>query len=348
MRKLRIGIIGHFGGPKKFNDGQTIKTLTIYRALKEAGFEQTEAIDTYYIRKSPFRFIRVFVAGLLHDQKIIILLSYKGRRVLFPILYWLARYMKKEIYHYSIGGRLASEVKRKRHWKKYISAFKGNWVESHALEKELGELGVKNAVYIPNFKRLNSLAEQNLQYAHTEPYKFCLFSRVMAEKGVEDAITAICDVNRSAGRQIAVLDIYGMIEPAYSERLREILQNTNDCNYCGVVPAEESVETLKGYFALLFPTHWRHEGIPGTIIDALSAGIPVIARKWQYCDEMIEDGYTGLVYDFDKPKLLKEKILTAIENSSQMFEMKKHCLQKAKEYSENRVIKQILKEMGVD
>ena len=99
---------------------------------------------------------------------------------------------------------------------------------------------------------------------------------------------------------------------------------------------------------MLFPTHWKHEGIPGTIIDALSAGVPVIARRWQYCDEMLKDGYTGLIYDFEQPEQLKTKIIYAINHKSDMMVMKRNCLKKAESYSEEHVIKQIIKEMGVE
>ena len=46
---MRIGIIGHFGGKEKFNDGQTVKTIAIYDALKRYGIEDVDKIDTYYI-----------------------------------------------------------------------------------------------------------------------------------------------------------------------------------------------------------------------------------------------------------------------------------------------------------
>ena len=45
---MRIGIIGHFGGKEKFNDGQTVKTIAIYDALKRYGIEDVDKIDTYY------------------------------------------------------------------------------------------------------------------------------------------------------------------------------------------------------------------------------------------------------------------------------------------------------------
>ena len=44
---MRIGIIGHFGGKEKFYDGQTVKIIAIYDALKRYGFEDVDKIDSY-------------------------------------------------------------------------------------------------------------------------------------------------------------------------------------------------------------------------------------------------------------------------------------------------------------
>lgn len=91
--------------------------------------------------------------------------------------------MNKDVYHYGIGGRLAREVEEKPKWKKYVSSFKGNWMESIELADQLQKLGVKNAIYLPNFKKLRLMKETELRKEYDEPYKLCTFSRVMKEKG---------------------------------------------------------------------------------------------------------------------------------------------------------------------
>lgn len=344
---MRIGIIGHFGGNEKFNDGQTVKTVAIYDALKRYGIEGIDKIDTYYIRRNPLRFLWQFMSGFFRDKKYIVLLSSNGRRVLFPILSFMSRFMNKDVYHYGIGGRLAREVSEKPSWKNYVSSFKSNWMESIELAERLQKLGVNNAIYLPNFKKLNIMTEVELCTEYQEPYKLCTFSRVMKEKGIEDAIDAIRAINAEYGKTVVKLDIYGPAEEAYLKHLQKVIAQDCACSYRGVVPANESVEALKDYYALLFPTHWRHEGIPGTIIDALSAGVPVIARRWQYCDEMITDGKTGLPYDFNEPALLKNRIEYAINHPKEIISMKKNCLTKAALYSEDYVMKKIAKELGI-
>lgn len=114
---MGIAIVGHFGGKEKFNDGQTIKTIAIYDALIRYGERDVEKIDTYYIKRNPLKFLWLFISALCKDQKYIVLLSSNGRKVLFPILSFMSRYMKKEVYHYGIGGRLAREVGEKKNGK---------------------------------------------------------------------------------------------------------------------------------------------------------------------------------------------------------------------------------------
>lgn len=345
---MRIGIIGHFGGNERFNDGQTVKTIAIYDALKRYGIEDVDKIDTYYIRKNPFAFLLQFLRGILRDKKYIVLLSSNGRKVLFPVLSFMSRYMNKDVYHYGIGGRLAREVSEKPKWKKYVSSFKSNWMESIELAEQLQKLGVRNAIYLPNFKKLNIMKESELRIEYNSPFRFCTFSRVMKEKGIEDAIEAIRNINTEHGKKVVTLDIYGPAEESYLSHLREILKDDDACTYKGVVPANESVETLKDYYVLLFPTHWKHEGIPGTIIDALSAGVPTIARRWQYCDEMLQHMVTGYIYDFDKPEKLKDTILYAIEHVEKTVQMKKACIKRAYDYSEDYVIQYVAQQMKIE
>lgn len=85
--------------------------------------------------------------------------------------------------------------------------------------------------------------------------------------------------------------------------------------------------------------------MPGTIIDALAAGLPIIARRWEFCDGMVDNNVTGLVYEFDQPEKLEEKIRWAIDNPSLIENMKKNCLSKAIEYSEDYVMKNIIGQM---
>ena len=62
---------------------------------------------------------------------------------------------------------------------------------------------------------------------------------------------------------------------------------------------------------------------------------------------MIKDEYNGLVYDFDKPEQLVDKIKYAIDNQRLVNTMRFNCIDEAKRYSEEEVVTRIMSEMGV-
>ena len=95
---MEVAILGHFGGKKIYNDGQTVKTLAIHDALVRYGIKVTK-VDSYYVKRNPILFIWLFLKLLLECKIIIVLLSSNGRRVFFPILYFLVKFFGKRVFH---------------------------------------------------------------------------------------------------------------------------------------------------------------------------------------------------------------------------------------------------------
>ena len=86
----------------------------------------------------------------------------------------------------------------------------------------LEKRGFFNVVVLYNFKELNVVSPGNIMYPKSEPYKLCTFSRVMKEKGIEDAIDAVRSVNAHFGRTVYTLDIFGQVDAGYEERFSEL------------------------------------------------------------------------------------------------------------------------------
>ncbi len=58
---------------------------------------------------------------------------------------------------------------------------------------------------------------------------------------------------------------------------------------------------------MLFPTKFKTEGIPGTIIDAYASGLTVVSSIWDNYNEIIDDGITGIGYEIDNYNDFKKK-----------------------------------------
>ena len=261
---------------------------------------------------------------------------------MFCFFYFVSELLKKEVYHDCIAGSLDRELAGHPKWFKFINEFKVNWMESPEQVEKLQKMGISNVKYLPNFKHIEPVSLEEMRaFQYSKPFRFCTFSRVEPKKGIEDALKVIQQINNTEG-VVAQLDVYGPVQPGFEEWFEQI-QNTyrGICNYKGIVDPHDSVGVLKYYFALLFPTQYYTEGMPGTIIDAMFAGVPVIARRWAWCDNMIQSGYNGISYDFDNPELLKEIILQVVNNPQTILSLKENCLKESNKYSEEVIVEKI-------
>lgn len=96
--------------------------------------------------------------------------------------------------------------------------------------------------------------------------------------------------------------------------------------------SDETIDTIKNYYSILFPTYWDGEGSTGTILEGFIAGVPVIATDWHCYKEMIRNGYNRLVYPSKEAEILSEAILWIINQSKNVIDLKKYCLKSAEYY----------------
>lgn len=347
MRK--IAIIGHYGADTDLCDGQTVKIKSLVSAIQATRPDvNLKIVDTYYMMNSrKLYFCWLLLSTLLTTKHIIFLPAARGRLYMFKFFYYVGKVMGKKLYHDCIAGSLDEELIEHPIWIKYLNSFEYNWMESPEQVEKLKRMGVINAEFLPNFKNLQPvIITDSIKPISTKTFKFCIFSRVLPMKGIEDAMEAIECLHEKKGVDV-YLDIYGPIEKGQEEWFEKALNKySNICSYKGVVQFEKSVDVLKDYFALLFPTRFYTEGMPGTIIDAMFAGLPVIARRWAWCDNMITNGVNGISYDFEHPELLNDILERIIDNPQIIFDMKKNCVKKAEEYSPKKICQRIFEAMS--
>ncbi len=334
----KLFICGFFADGKNIYNGQLVKTHETYNLLKDKfGEEKVDYVDTYNWKKHPFKLLRNFFIGAKKADFIIMLPAHKGVKVFSSLLLIAKKIFKCKIFYDVIGGWIPGMTKENIKLKKRLKQFDGIWVETKNMKAELEEQGFTNIGIVPNFKNITPLKEDELIFNTEKPFKFCFFARVTREKGVEEAVTAIKEINNKYGKNTAIFDIYGPVDSGYIEGLKETFDES--IRYMGVVPPEKSVETLKNYFALLFPTYYQGEGFPGTIIDAFLSGTPVIASNWKYNAEIVQDKYTGLIFEHNNINALIKSIDYSIKNKNLMNKYKFNCIHEAKKYQGDEIAK---------
>lgn len=339
----KVCVIGHFGFGKEMLNGQTIKTKIITAELeKRLGGDQIMKIDTHGGVRTLPKVIVQMVKGFRCCENIIILPAQNGIRIFAPLCVAFNKLYQRKLHYVVIGGWLDDLLESKPRLLKALDSFTTIYVETRTMKYDLEKRGLRNLCVLPNFKDIHILTENELVYPTGEPYCLCTFSRVMKEKGIEDAVEAVKAINEKYGRTVYTLDIYGQIDAEQTKWFEDLKASfPGYVRYEGVVPFDKTVGSLKKYYALLFPTYYDGEGFAGTLLDAMSAGVPVIASNWKYNAEVIIQNKTGmLVPPKDVTALVQALELTL---SGDLNEMKKTCIKEAQNYAPNNVIQVIMK-----
>ncbi len=108
------------------------------------------------------------------------------------------------------------------------------------------------------------------------------------------------------------------------------------------VPWDEFVTQVMPTFDLfVFPTRFDYS--PFAVIEAMAAGLPVIASNVGSIPEMVEDGVTGFLIEPDNAEQLIDRISWAVNNRHRLREMGEDARRSAlAAYSADRTYPQLL------
>jgi glycosyltransferase involved in cell wall biosynthesis len=340
----KAGVCGHFGIGRNLLNGQTVKTKTVTEELKNRlGETQVAVADSCGGFKAMPRMAADVLRLFKGCENVIMMPANRGLRFFAPLFLTYNKFYRRRIHYIVIGGWLDTFLESHKWLVGLLKKFDAIYVESETMKTALCERGFDNAVVMHNFKKLKSLSENELEYPDGEPYKLCTFSRVMKEKGIEDAIDAVKTVNSRLGRTVYTLDIFGQVDKDYEERFSELKKTFPDFIRCGgAIDADRSTETLKSYFALLFPTYYRGEGFAGTLIDAMSAGVPVIASDWKYNSEFVVPGRTGVIIKNCNLEKLAKVLADIADDSEKWNSMRLSALREAEKYSPEKASRPLI------
>lgn len=344
--KDEILIVGAFGFDTMDTGGQPVKTRELYYGLQEAiGEEKVHSLETIGWKKHPIKLFLDFFRKARKAKAIIMLPAHNGVAVFSRLLVFAKKLFHCRIYYDVIGGWLPEKLAESKRLGSWLFCFNGIWVETTTMKENLLKSGLTNLFVIRNFKTLTPVSMNEIGKNERDTLKLCTFSRVVREKGIEDAVRAVI----STRQEFPVsLDIYGPIDNGYAMEFEELQKTFPEyIHYQGVASPANSVNVLKEYDALLFPTRYATEGIPGTIVDAYAAGVPVISSRWNSYGDVVEENVTGVGYEIGDIQGLRDCIRRFCTNREELKRMSKACRKKYDSYSKGVVISQIVDIIGL-
>lgn len=195
---------------------------------------------------------------------------------------------------------------------------------AHALAAMQNNALKKSAEFTPNY------ISGNLRLA--------FISRICITKGLDTLKKLWDDVQSKKVNLNFSIDFYGqIIDKYYSDNL----SNISNYQYKGVLKPEDVIPTLKKYDALIFPTHYDGEGCPGILVEALFAGLPIIASDWKYNSEFVENGVNGILCETNNVADYENAIRRLSENHKLIHEMSENALRKSALYTSQNAAKRL-------
>jgi glycosyltransferase involved in cell wall biosynthesis len=340
MKKYLVGVIGHFSSGNSAANGQTIKTRIMYEALlNKYGDDAIVLCDTYRWKRNPIKLLVNCIKIAKYSKNVIILPAHNGVKVFVPLMYLLRFVFVYKIHYVVIGAWLNGLLTQHKIIKSMLKTYDGIFVETLTSQKDLKETGLENIYLIPNFKYFTITDKINDYSRRSGPLKLCTFSRVVENKGIEDAIDAVTAINKKHGDTKYTLDIYGQVDPIYFDKFEALRQSFPDfISYKGVIDFSKTTSVLEKYYMLVFPTRFQTEGVPGTIIDAFSAGLPVIASEWESFADIITEGVTGYGYKINDQKALESLLEKSIDDPL-VETMRINCIEQVVKYLPDLALK---------
>lgn len=313
-----FGYIGSF--PPPFG-GVTVKNDIWFKELKKV----INIVKIEYSKNPILLFL--FLFKFLYCKGFAIGIGGSNTRILFSKL--LTKYFPKKMKNsiiFIMGGNFANCIQENKSLVKIFIGYKAVFVELDSMRKELDQLGLNNVYYIPNCRKR---PYGNYDIRESESRLRCLiFSMIFPEKGI--------DIVLEVSKVMPNVDFFfwGEIKKEYQNTFLKQIEQCDNCSYCGVYKHEdqEVYALYSQYDLLLFPTRWKFEGMPGTLIESKIAGIPAIVSPHAHNVELVEHMYDGIVMESNDVKGLADAIELLDKDRTLLSKMKKNAYNGSKKY----------------
>lgn len=117
--------------------------------------------------------------------------------------------------------------------------------------------------------------------------RFLYVGPIRPEKGIIEAVRASSKLPDGASLTL--------VGPRHGSFSVEDMDLGDRCHYLESPPEGGVDELLRNHDVLVFPSYHNREGMPGVILQAMQAGLPVISTRWRAIPELVEDGDNGVL-----------------------------------------------------
>ncbi len=156
--------------------------------------------------------------------------------------------------------------------------------------------------------------------------------RLAVVKGIENAVRAACIVVDAVPD--LEFDLCGEWEnPADEAKMEGLVRDlglSDHVSFPGAVAGQEKEALLARAWVLVLPSY--SEGHPWVILEAMSAGVPVVATNTGAIPETVEDGVTGYVVPVGDDKALAARVTELLRDHDLWTRMSREALRRYRDH----------------
>jgi len=166
---------------------------------------------------------------------------------------------------------------------------------------------IKNGVDLLEMDKADGIAEEMTDWKQNGAFIIGYVGRLTRGKGLDILLDAVARYGQPAW-QVALVG-----EGEHLNELRSLARTLGlESRVAFLGYREDRIALLKGFDVFVLPS--RSEGIPRCIMEAMAAGIPVVASDIPGCRHLVEDRKTGLLFQPDQPEQLAEAIKRVVDD----------------------------------
>jgi len=235
--------------------------------------------------------------------------SWWSFRKLFPVIF-IAKKMGKKVVLHLHGGAFDTYFKRVPSAEKALIKHGFNLADKVVVLSE--EWRTKTALFcdprklliLPNSVSIDEKKVVKLQKRPEKPYVILFMGEVSKLKGIYDLLDAIKILNLEKDEILVYVCGNGEVNKAKAYLLGLGLENI--VNVPGWIDGQQKQRLLNDAYIYVLPSYV--EGLPVSILEAMSTATPVVATGVGGIPNVLIDGYNGFLVQVHSPEMLADRL----------------------------------------
>lgn len=251
-----------------------------------------------------------------------------------PLMLWTVIFGKHLIIQYH-GGNFLTTIFYRNYFLKYIlisliKRSKKVLVLTNPQVELMHSFGIKNVLKIVNYVSCPIIDNEK-----PETFTFIFLGRIIKEKGIFEILDACNQLKENSNFKVLFYgdgpDRHLLLEEIINLELSDVVE------WKGMVEGSNKHAAFSGANAFILPSY--AEGLPYSVLEAMSYGLPVIATDVGSLSKLVKDEETGLVVEVRDSISLGSAIYRLLNNTTLYGELSDNAIKLIRDnYSNDKML----------